>query len=419
MDFSYLLNGKNDCSCGREHKCPIKGVSIGANAINDLTDYTKEYKNILIVCDQNTFKVCGERVAELLKDKIYDVLVYQSNGFLVPDEVAIEEMERKLQSNTDLIIGVGSGVINDICKYVSFKHNLPYFIVATAPSMDGYASNGAALIIKNMKVTYSAKVPQVIIGDTSVLKDTPMDMIKSGYGDILGKFSCLNDWKLSKIVNNEYLCQYVYDLTYDIVKKTVPLAKSLLKRDEESIKTLMEALVVVGIAMAYIGTSRPASGSEHHLSHFFEITGIIDNEPYFCHGTDVAYSMLAVQKLRDDLLKIDCPEGKTFDEEDWKLNIDRVYKKAAPGIIELQQKLGMIYDDKTEVYKEKWVEINDVLKETPSVAYTEQLLEEVGLPVKDFYKMYSKEKLEDAVKYSKDLKDRYTVLWLYNDLKTK
>lgn len=417
MDFSNLLKGKRDCLCGKEHNCPIKGVSIGQNAISDLIRYAEGYKNILLVCDQNTFDVCGKKVTDLLKHKIYDTLIYKSNGFLVPDEIAIEEMENKLRTDTDLIIGVGSGVINDLCKYVSFKNDLPYFIVATAPSMDGYASNGAALIIKNMKITYSARVPKVIIGDTSVLKDAPMEMIKSGYGDILGKYSCLNDWKLSKLINDEYFCQYVYDMTYDIVKKTVPLAESLLKRDAESIKILMEALVLVGIAMAYIGTSRPASGSEHHLSHFFEITGIIDDEPYFCHGTDVAYSMLAVQKLRDKILKIDCPEKQSFDEADWEQNIKRVYKKSSGGIIELQKKLGMIYEDRFDIYEENWEQIKEILKEVPTVEETEKLLETIGLPVQDFYNMYSSEKLEDAVRYAKDLKDRYTVLWLYNDLK--
>ena len=152
MDFSTLLAGKKDCACGREHLCPISGVSVGKGAINELLKYAESYKNILVVCDQNTLKTGGEAVAEILKEKAYDLLVYESEGFLVPDEAAIEEMESKLQSNTDLIVGIGSGVINDLCKYVSFKHDLPYFIVATAPSMDGYASNGAALIIKNMKV---------------------------------------------------------------------------------------------------------------------------------------------------------------------------------------------------------------------------------------------------------------------------
>ena len=417
MDFTKMLAGKKDCVCGREHLCPIKGVTVGNGAINDITKYAGKYNNILVVCDQNTLKAGGEKTAELLGDKVYDILVYKSEGFLVPDEVAIEEMENKLKENTDLIVGIGSGVINDLCKYVSFKRDLPYFIVATAPSMDGYASNGAALIIKNMKVTYSARVPEVIIGDTSILKDAPMDMIKAGYGDIMGKFSCLNDWKLSKLVNDEYLCEYVYDLTYDIVQKTKPLAPKLLKRDEESVKTLMEALVVVGIAMACIGTSRPASGSEHHLSHFFEITGIIDDQPYFCHGTDVAYSMLAVQQLRDEILKMESPVTKEFDEADWEANIKRVYKKASEGIIEYQKKLGMIYEDKSQIYAQKWEEIKEVLREVPSVDETTKMLEEAGLPVEDFYKMYSKEKLADAVKYAKDLKDRYTVLWLYDNLK--
>ncbi len=417
MNFDNLLNGKSDCPCGREHLCPIDGVSIGSGAINDIVKYAENYKSVLIVCDQNTLEAGGRTVAELIADKVYDMLVYESDGFLVPDESAIEKMEDKLQSNSDLIVGIGSGVINDLCKYVSFKHNLPYFIVATAPSMDGYASNGSALIINNMKITYNARVPRVIIGDTEILKNSPMDMIKAGYGDIMGKFSCLNDWKLSRLINNEYLCEYVYDLTYDIVKKTKPLAKKLLERDGDSIKTLMEALVIVGIAMAYIGTSRPASGSEHHLSHFFEITGIIDDEPYFCHGTDVAYSMLAVQKLREEILNKDFPEKKAFDESDWEKNIKRVYKKAAPGIIELQKKLGMIYEDNFEVYKEKWEEIKELLREAPSIEETTKMLEDIGLPAEDFYHMYSNEKLDDAVKYAKDLKDRYTVLWLYNSIK--
>lgn len=268
-----------------------------------------------------------------------------------------------------------------------------------------------------MKVTYNAHVPKCIVGDTEILKNAPIEMIKSGYGDILGKFSCLNDWKLSKLVNNEYFCGYVYNLTYDTVQKTVPLAKKLLERDENALKTLMEALVVVGIAMSYAGYSRPASGSEHHLSHFFEITGIIDNEPYFCHGTDVAYSMLAVQKLREEILKKDVPEKKEFDEKNWEENIKRVYKKASQGIIELQKKVGLIYGDRFLTYKENWDKIKEILSEVPSTEKTEEYLNEIGLPVKDFYEMYKKEKISDAILYAKALKDRYTVLWLYSDIK--
>lgn len=417
MNFEELLKGKKDCPCGMEHTCPIKGVSIGKNAVYDLEKYAKEYKNILVVADENTYNVGGKIIScEILKEKIENKVIFKSEGFLVPNEEAIEKIKEKVSEKTDLILGIGSGVVNDLCKYVSFLKKLPYFIVATATSMDGYASDGAALIIKNMKVTYKSHVPDVIIGDVDFLKNAPIEMIKSGYGDILGKFSCLNDWKLSKLVNNEYFCDYVYNLTYDTVQKTVPLAKKLLERDENALKTLMEALVVVGIAMSYVGYSRPASGSEHHLSHFFEITGIIDNEPYFCHGTDVAYSMLAVQKLREEILKKDVPEKKEFDEKNWEENIKRVYKKASQGIIELQKKVGLIYGDRYLTYKENWDKIKEILSEVPSSEKTEEYLNEIGLPVKDFYEMYKKEKISDAILYAKALKDRYTVLWLYSDI---
>lgn len=96
-------------------------------------------------------------------------------------------------------------------------------------------------------------------------------------------------------------------MTYEMLCKTKDLGPKLLERDAAAIETLMEALVGVGIAMAYVGNSRPASGSEHHLSHFFEVTGIMNDKPYFMHGTDVAYSAVYTQKMREELLGMECP----------------------------------------------------------------------------------------------------------------
>ena len=136
---------------------------------------------------------------------------------LIPNEDALATLEAAVTGDTQLIVGVGSGVINDICKQVSFVKGLPYYIVATAPSMDGYTSVGSALILKGMKVTLNARPPKAIVADTQVLKSAPLDMIQAGVGDILGKYSCLNDWKLSALVNGEYFCQKVYDLVYEAV----------------------------------------------------------------------------------------------------------------------------------------------------------------------------------------------------------
>lgn len=414
MNIDELLNIKKECACGKTHSCDIKKVIIKNSALSELHRMVGDYSNILLVVDQNTYRVCGKNVSELIGEKIADVLIYESEGFLVPNEKSIDVLKSKVQETTDLIIGVGSGVINDLCKYVSFINNLPYFIVATAPSMDGYASTGAAMIIDNMKITYNAHVPEAIIADVDIIRDAPIDMLKSGYGDILGKYSCLNDWKLSHIVNNEYFCEYVYNLIYDMVKKTERLGHKLLQRDQDAVKTLMEALIVVGIAMSYVGNSRPASGSEHHLSHFFEVVGIMKNEPYFLHGIDVAYSTVITQKLREEILKFDISQRTfTFNKAEWEDDIRKIYANAADGVIKLQEKLGWYEQDRISIYNEYWDKIKTILMEAPSSGEMQKLLDAVDLPIKNFENMYGKEKISDAIWFAKDLKDRYSVLWLY------
>lgn len=170
----------------------------------------------------------------------------------------------------------------------------------------------------------------------------------------------------------------------------------------------------MGVAMAYVGNSRPASGSEHHLSHFFEITGIMNNEPYFMHGTDVAFSTVYTCRMREEILKLDVPEqAQVFDRAEWESKICSVYGTAAQGVIELQNKAGVYNEDKISLYKEKWNEIRNILEDAPSADEITAYLESVGLDISDFEKMYGAKKLENAKWYGKDLKDRYSVLWLY------
>lgn len=416
MDIQSLLTPKT-CSCGKTHSCNIKTVIIEKGAVKKIGSLCGDYSNVLLVADENTYPLCGEAIEAQLSGKLENRLIYKRSGVLVPNEEAIAEMEPCITASTDLIIGIGSGVIQDLCKHVSFLHGLPYFIVATAPSMDGYASKGAAMIIGNMKVTYNADVPAAIIGDIDVLKTAPMDLIQAGYGDILGKYSCLNDWKLSHVVNEEYFCQEIYDLTYDMLLKTQDLGPGLLCRDEGAIQTLMEALVGVGIAMAYAGNSRPASGSEHHLSHFFEVIGIMTGEPYLHHGTDVAFSAVYTQRLREKILASNAPESLCpFDRDAWESTIRSIYADASEGIIALQNKLGWYLEDKLAIYQTKWTAICQVLREVPSSKRLESYLNSVGLEMELFTSTYSAEKIRNALWVAKDLKDRYTVLWLYYQL---
>ena len=412
MDINNLLKGVR-CTCGKHHTCDIDYVYIESGAINHLSEICEKYRNILLVADENTFSAAGAQTLSVLKDKNIERIIFSGKEILVPNEAAIDSVTQTL-NDSELIVGIGSGVIQDLCKYVSHFNNIPYLIVATAPSMDGYASNGAAMITDGMKVTYSAGLPMAIIGDVDILKNAPMGMIKAGYGDVIGKFSALNDWKLSHLINDEYFCQYIYDLTYEQIKATLNLAEGILKRECNSIKALMEALVVIGILMSFAGSSRPASGSEHHLSHFFEITGIINGEAYFPHGIDVAYSTVITSEIREKLLShafsdpLYHPTDAVYQDK-----MHQVYKTVADGCIHLQNKIGNYKKDRSGIYKEKEAQIKNILAEAPNAREIIKMLSLVELDMREFYALYSNEKINDAILYAKDLKDRYTVLWMY------
>lgn len=414
MDINKILQGV-ECSCGKNHQCDIEYVFIENGAIKRLSELYPDCKNILIAADENTFAAAGEKVLSALYNRHVKQVIFSGKNVLIPDEKAIEEVNNNIDG-VELIVGIGSGVMQDLCKYVSFFSGIPYLIVATAPSMDGYASDGAAMILKGMKETVKAGLPRAIIADTEVLKNAPLEMIKAGYGDIIGKYSALCDWKLSRTVNGEYFCQYIYDTTYKMIENTLNTAKGLLERDEESVKALMEALTVVGIMMSFAGSSRPASGSEHHLSHFFEIVGIVNSENYFPHGIDVAYSTVVTAQIRENILKSDFPE-KIFrlSDEEYSEKMRGIYKSVAEGCIALQKKVGNYTTNRIAIYKSKEKEIREILSETPSSEEITKMLELAEFDMTEFYNEYGKEKIEKAVFYAKDLKDRYTVLWLNYD----
>ncbi len=417
--MSHLTRSIYDCPCKRPHICPIKAVEIGNCALSTLPVLCRDYHHILLVADENTHtavrKATATTVETLLGASLVAVQIFSATGTepLIPDETAISAIEAHLTPKTDLIIGIGSGVINDLSKQVSFTHGIPYIIVATAPSMDGYASVGAALILGGMKVTLNARPPMAIIADTRVLCNAPVPMIRAGYGDIIGKYSCLSDWKLAAYVRGEYFCEAVYTQVMNTADRVRALAPAIRDRDPAAIAALMEALVEVGIAMAYVGNSRPASGSEHHLAHFFEITGILSNTPYLPHGVDVACGSVLTARLRTHMLE-ENPHPPRHDPAAYERDIRAAYTTIADSVLALQARMGWYDEPAVDDFVLTHMDgIREILAEAPTETETQAMVEAVGLSMADFHATYSADHIETALRYAKDLKDRYTVLWLF------
>lgn len=416
MKLADIINRDLICGCGRTHRCDMKAVRIGQGVLEELPVLT-DAQHILLLSDQNTDALCGDRVRALLGDRICAALCYQTGQeLLVPDEAAVQAAEALMTDKVDLVLGIGSGVINDICKYVSFAHQISCGIIATAPSMDGYASSGAAMIFEGMKITFTTHAPDLFVGDTDLLCTAPAEMVAAGYADIIGKYSALNDWKLSNLVNGEYLCPFVYDLVMEKTEEVRTLAPALVRKEPQAIATLTEILLIVGVCLTLLSTTRPGSGSEHHLSHYFEITGLILGRPYFLHGTDVGYSTVLTAAMRERIREMKTPVFYPIAGDMRQKAYERVYKNRAGEVAQLQQKAGWYDSDLASVYKQKWQEIVSVLNECPTAAEIEGMLAAVGMDMDAFEKMYGKDRIADGMFWGKDLKDRYSVLWLYFDL---
>lgn len=213
------------------------------------------------------------------------------------DEATVGELLINMPMECDLVIAVGTGTINDMTRFFSYRVGRPFFTVATAAPMDGFASSIAAIYVDNLKTTFDAQTPTAIIGDTNILKNAPYRMIAAGLGDLLGKFTCLCDWKLSALINQEHYCASIVQLVENCAQNVLQDASKAKDRDPKVIGDIMEGLVLSGVAMSLYGNSRSASGCEHHMSHYWEMMFEQRGERPVPHGTQVSVGTVLILQL--------------------------------------------------------------------------------------------------------------------------
>lgn len=426
-DWETYLKKEIICECGHTHSCRISDIVVEKGAIAKLPWIIKKggYQKLYMVSDINTQKVAGDKVEAALKSEGMDCekILYEDEA-LVPDEAALQILESGIGADCDLILAVGSGTINDLCKYFSFQKKIDYFIIATAPSMDGYASNVAPLIINNVKTTYEVGLPKAIIGELEILAKAPMSMITAGVGDILGKYVCLADWKLSQIINGEYHCDYVEGLVRNSIETVAAAADRIAGRDEEAVGSVMEALILSGIGMSYIGNSRPASGSEHHLSHYWEMMFLQKKRPCAWHGTKVAVGTVIAlglyHRMGEFLEGLENLPDPEFDMDGWKEKIRDAYGAAAPGVTALEEKVHKNAGDgvarRRKVILEKKEEIQSLAASLPKAEEIKAMLEKMGAPSMPKEIGVDPDMVEKSILYAKELRNRYGLLQFLFDI---
>lgn len=289
------------CACGKSHKVDIQAIRVGSGVMQELPGILRDLgaSHIFLVTDNYTYEAAGRQVEQLLDQAglPYHKRVFQTETPLVPNEYALGSVLAAMTSQDDMLLAVGSGTLNDVTKYVSARTGVPYVIAATAPSMDGYASTVAPTILDGFKTTLPAVYPAAIVADVDILKDAPMPMLTAGFGDIIGKFTSLADWRLSHQLNGEYYCPEVAGVIEAAVETCAANAQALAQREPQAIQAVTEALILSGLAMGMVGVSRPASGAEHQMAHYWEMDALRRGEEHPLHGNAVGVGTVLAASL--------------------------------------------------------------------------------------------------------------------------
>mgnify|MGYP004605161315 FL=1 len=282
------------CGCGKEHKIMVKDIIIESEAIKKLSMIMEKegFKNITIICDENTYAAAGEEIKEIIpKGKFINL----KSENLHANEIAVQKVYECLAVENDVLIALGSGTIHDITRYVAHNKDIPFISVPTAASVDGFVSTVVAMTWRGYKKTFTAVSPIYVVADTDIFKEAPYRLTASGVSDLIGKYTALVDWKISSIVIGEYICNKVCNMEIDAVNKLCECVDDLVLGKSEAYEQLMYALILSGLAMQIIGNSRPASGAEHHMSHLWEME-VINKHLDAYHGEKVSVGLILVME---------------------------------------------------------------------------------------------------------------------------
>lgn len=421
---------KKGCPCGKTHNLSVDRIVVGSGVIKQLPQIIKDYRaeKAFVLSDKNTYQAAGGDVCEILKDKGIAFTSFSfDNGDLEPDEQNVGLAAMHLDNSCNIIIGVGSGVINDIGKILSAISGKPYIIVATAPSMDGYASATSSMTREGLKISLPTRSADVIVGDTDILCQAPLKLMKSGLGDMLAKYVSICEWRISHLITGEYYCEEIAALVRAALKQCIELAPGLLRRDEAAVAAVFRGLVICGAAMSYAGLSRPASGVEHYISHVWDMRGAAFGTPTELHGIQCAVGTLIAVRLYEKMKQM-TPDRekaltyvKNFDLSVWNGKLLSFLGEGAQCMIILEQKEQKYsvqkHRERLEIILKNWdALLNIIAEELPSSQEIEALLDSIGAPKSMEDIGLDSELLPMTFKTTKDIRDKYVLSRLAWDI---
>jgi glycerol-1-phosphate dehydrogenase [NAD(P)+] len=219
-----------------------------------------------------------------------------AGGSPVCDDITFAALRGQIPP-ADLFVAVGSGVVNDLVKWLAMDAGVPYAVFATAASMNGYSAANIAPSIRGVKSLLEGRAPRAIASSPGVLARAPTRSTTAGLGDVLAKPVSTSDWRMNHLLFQEPYSATIAGIIDAIEPRYLAIPESLRVGAPQAIQSLFEALIFSGCAMTLQGSSLPASGGEHLISHTLDMFSHVDGQPHDLHGRQVGVATIFVAAL--------------------------------------------------------------------------------------------------------------------------
>lgn len=362
LNFRALIDSFRDCGCGMDHRCGIHDIRIGSGLVTQVGEILRENgfpRRLLLIGDRDTLAAAAG-IEESLTGFEVTRHCYDTLRVATMDDVRLVE---DYLDRLDAVVAVGTGSIHDPSRLACARRNKPLCLFATAPSMDGFASYNAPIVDGGFKTTHAAKCPEVIIADTKILAAAPKALKSAGFGDMISKYIALIDWQVSHLVTGEAYCPRVAELTRTAADRLMTMADRVTLEDEETAAAVLESLLMTGIAMSFTRTSRPGSGTEHILAHYWECIELLEGKIPNFHGEDVGVATLLTLREYEDLASRETVTAHP-EVNDWDA-VYRAYGPLAGDVRQLNTPDTITDGIDPRVIEEKWPEIRAIVRSVP------------------------------------------------------
>lgn len=397
------------CSCGRKHEMTTDFCVVESGCLKKMDEYLAQAGMsgfCAVVYDENTYKAAeGVRPAA-------DQEIVLNPEHLHATEKAVAQVLEQLSPKAQYLIAVGAGTIHDITRYCAHEREIPFISCPTAASVDGFCSSVAAMTWYGCKKTMPARAPRFVVADLDIIAKAPLFLARSGFGDMVGKYVALSDWKIAAVVTGEFYCEEISEMMEKATAAVLESAKGITERNMEAFEKLTYGLLMSGLAMQLMGNSRPASGAEHHVSHLIETApesmGISSDA---LHGEKVGVATILASAEYHRLAGIKEIKWRDYPGLEESFILETFGEELGKGLIE-ENRQDCAQGITKEMLAAHWEEVCAIIDKIPGPDQLRSLYRQIGAKAELADIGLTEEKTGMLLDYSPIARNRLTLMRL-------